>query len=291
MEQLSRQLGQPIIVENRLGAGGTIGIGSVAKADPDGYTLLIQSTSFAVVASTYSKPGYDSIKDFAPITALVSLPNVMIVQAEQVQDAQGFRRRRQGQSGQDELRLGRRRQRRASQRRTLRASPPARRYQHIPYKGGPEGVDLGDDRRDAISISSRCRRRAARSRPASSRSSRCRARSARRRCPTCRPRSRPASRTPNTTSGSASGRRPARRRRSSTSSTPRRVKALQDPAVKEKLNGIGGDPLPMSPSQFGAFVKQGDRRQRHAGEGVGRADQLGRDETACPAHQPLDHAH
>ena len=49
--------GQPIIVENRFGAGGTIGIGSVAKADPDGYTLLIQSTSFAVVASTYSKPG------------------------------------------------------------------------------------------------------------------------------------------------------------------------------------------------------------------------------------------
>ena len=52
MDQVSRQIGQPIIVENRVGAGGTIGIGSVAKADPDGYTLLIQSTSFAVVATT-----------------------------------------------------------------------------------------------------------------------------------------------------------------------------------------------------------------------------------------------
>src|SRR2546422_884824 len=60
MDQLSQQLGQPVVVENRLGGGGTIGINSVAKADPDGYTLLIQSTSFAVVASTYSNPGYDS---------------------------------------------------------------------------------------------------------------------------------------------------------------------------------------------------------------------------------------
>ena len=90
MEALSRQLGQTIIVENRLGGGGTIGIGSVAKADPDGYTLLIQSTSFAVVASTYSKPGYDAIKDFAPITALVSLPNVMIVQANKYQTLKDF---------------------------------------------------------------------------------------------------------------------------------------------------------------------------------------------------------
>src|SRR5437868_10368151 len=79
MDQLSQQLGQSIIVENRLGGGGTIGINSVAKAEPDGYTLLIQSTSFAVVASTYRNPGYDSKKDFAGITALVSLPNVLVV--------------------------------------------------------------------------------------------------------------------------------------------------------------------------------------------------------------------
>ena len=90
MEALSRQFGQTIIVENRLGGGGTIGIGSVAKADPDGYTLLIQSTSFAVVASTYSNPGYDSVKDFAPITALVSLPNVMIVQANKYKTLKDF---------------------------------------------------------------------------------------------------------------------------------------------------------------------------------------------------------
>ncbi len=80
MEQVSQQLGQPIVVENRVGAGGVLGIGAVAKADPDGYTLLVQSTSFAVVATTYSNPGYDARKDFAGITALVSLPNVLVVQ-------------------------------------------------------------------------------------------------------------------------------------------------------------------------------------------------------------------
>src|SRR5687768_10724193 len=65
MEQVSQQIGQPIIIENRLGAGGTIGIASVARAEPDGYTLLIQSTSFVVAAATHTNLSYDSRKDFA----------------------------------------------------------------------------------------------------------------------------------------------------------------------------------------------------------------------------------
>ena len=48
------------MVETRFGAGSTIGVGAVAKAEPDGYTLLVHSTSHAVVASTYSNPGYDA---------------------------------------------------------------------------------------------------------------------------------------------------------------------------------------------------------------------------------------
>ena len=81
MDQLSQQLGQSIIVENRLGGGGTIGINSVAKAEPDGYTLLIQSTSFAVVASTYRNPGYDSKKDFAGTVSYthLTLPTIYSV--------------------------------------------------------------------------------------------------------------------------------------------------------------------------------------------------------------------
>jgi tripartite-type tricarboxylate transporter receptor subunit TctC len=80
-EQLQTQLGQTIIVENRVGAGGTIGVGAVAKADPDGHTLLIHSTTHVVAASTYSNPGYDVARDFAGITPLVSLPNVLVVAA------------------------------------------------------------------------------------------------------------------------------------------------------------------------------------------------------------------
>jgi tripartite-type tricarboxylate transporter receptor subunit TctC len=57
------QLGQPIVVENRVGAGGTIGVGAVAEAD--GHTLLVHSTTHVVAASTYSNPGYDTARDFA----------------------------------------------------------------------------------------------------------------------------------------------------------------------------------------------------------------------------------
>ena len=139
MDQVSRQIGQPIIVENRVGAGGTIGIGSVAKADPDGYTLLIQSTSFAVVATTYSSPGYDSIKDFAPITALVSLPNVMIVQANKYKTLKDFVAAAKANPGKmNYASAGAGSAAHLNGERFAIAT--GTKYQHIPYKGGPEGV-------------------------------------------------------------------------------------------------------------------------------------------------------
>src|SRR5262245_43026994 len=58
MEQVSQQIGQPVIVENRGGAGGTLGVGLVAKADPDGRTILVHSSTHAVTATTYTNPGY-----------------------------------------------------------------------------------------------------------------------------------------------------------------------------------------------------------------------------------------
>ena len=60
MEQVSTQIGQPVIVENRGGAGGTLGVGLVAKADPDGHTILVHSSTHAVTATTYANPGYDA---------------------------------------------------------------------------------------------------------------------------------------------------------------------------------------------------------------------------------------
>lgn len=76
-DQVGRQIGQTFIIENRGGAGTTLGSGMVAKADPDGYTLLVNSTSQVVVASTYAKLPYDVAKDFAPVTALASIPFVI----------------------------------------------------------------------------------------------------------------------------------------------------------------------------------------------------------------------
>lgn len=76
-DQVGRQIGQTFVVENRGGAGTTLGSGLVAKSEPDGYTLLVNSTSHVVVASTYAKLSYDVDKDFAPITALASIPFVV----------------------------------------------------------------------------------------------------------------------------------------------------------------------------------------------------------------------
>ena len=78
-ELLSERLGQSIIVENRTGAGGTIGAAAVAKADPDGYTVLVNSSSHTVVPSLYPNSGYDAARDFSGVIPLGSLSNVLVV--------------------------------------------------------------------------------------------------------------------------------------------------------------------------------------------------------------------
>jgi tripartite-type tricarboxylate transporter receptor subunit TctC len=80
IDLLSKQLGQPIIVENRVGAGGTIGAGVVAKAAPDGYTLLIHSNSHTVTASTYTlaQMGYDPARDLVGVAPLALTPSVFV---------------------------------------------------------------------------------------------------------------------------------------------------------------------------------------------------------------------
>ncbi|MCX7893601.1 MAG: tripartite tricarboxylate transporter substrate binding protein [Burkholderiales bacterium] len=78
-DRLSANLGQPVVVENRAGAGGTIGAAAVAKADPDGYTILVQSSSHTVNPFTFQSLPYDTQKDFAGVTPLAVLPNVLII--------------------------------------------------------------------------------------------------------------------------------------------------------------------------------------------------------------------
>ena len=79
VEAMGRSMGQPIIVENRPGAGGTIGAAVVAKGAPDGYTLLIHSAGHVANPSIYPNLSYDTVKDFACVSTLASLPNVLIV--------------------------------------------------------------------------------------------------------------------------------------------------------------------------------------------------------------------
>ena len=78
-QKLSEALGQPVVIENRPGAGGNIGIESAAKAAPDGYTILVSAPSLTISPSLYSKLGYDPIKDFAPITLLAEIANLITI--------------------------------------------------------------------------------------------------------------------------------------------------------------------------------------------------------------------
>jgi tripartite-type tricarboxylate transporter receptor subunit TctC len=78
-DNVSRQIGQTIVFESRPGAGGTIGMAAVAKAEPDGYTLLVNSSVHTITPSTYSKLPYDTVRDFAAIIPLAQYPNVLVV--------------------------------------------------------------------------------------------------------------------------------------------------------------------------------------------------------------------
>lgn len=78
-QKLSEFWGQPVVVENRGGAGGAIGTAIVAKAAPDGYALLINSSAHAVNPAMYAKLPYDTLKDFVEIASLAGQPNVLVV--------------------------------------------------------------------------------------------------------------------------------------------------------------------------------------------------------------------
>src|SRR6476619_3242446 len=80
-QKLSDELKQQFYVENRPGAGGNIGMAEVARAKPDGYTLLVASSSYVVNPSLYAKAPYDPYKDFAPITLAAASPNILVVNA------------------------------------------------------------------------------------------------------------------------------------------------------------------------------------------------------------------
>ena len=81
-QELAKCLGQPVIVENKPGADATLGADFVAKAKPDGYTLLMGAVHHTIATSVYRKLAYDFQKDLAPITTVAMVPNVLVVQAD-----------------------------------------------------------------------------------------------------------------------------------------------------------------------------------------------------------------
>ena len=78
-DKLSTAWGQPVIIDNRAGAGGTIGIAQTARAEPDGYTLAVVSTGHVVNPVLYKELPYDTLKDLAGVAPLASLPSVLVV--------------------------------------------------------------------------------------------------------------------------------------------------------------------------------------------------------------------
>ena len=77
--RLSERIGQPVVVDNRAGAGSLVGTDLVAKAVPDGYTLLVAASALTIIPSMYRQVPFDPVKDFAPVTTLSWYPNLVVV--------------------------------------------------------------------------------------------------------------------------------------------------------------------------------------------------------------------
>ena len=146
--ELAKALGQPVVVENKLGAGGSIAMAEVARAAPDGYTFTFASQGTLVFnQALYASPGYDSLKDFSPLAFVGGVSNVMIVHPSNAARAPA----RRGGGGEGQARhahvlLGRRRNQPPPVRRAVRADDR--------NAAGPRAVQAdaggdprGDDRR------------------------------------------------------------------------------------------------------------------------------------------------
>ncbi len=253
MEQVSQQVGQPIVVENRVGAAGTLGQAQVAKAEPDGHTLLVNSTSFAVVATTYTNPGYDPVADFVGISGVASLPNVLIVRPGRFKTLKDLVAAAKAAPGKMNY---------ASAGAGSAAHLNGERFRmatgidvlHIPYKGGPEGVAAvlsGDADFYFVPLP------AARGLLASGKIAALAVSGAQRagalpEIPTTVQAGFPNSEYNFWIGLWAPGKTP---KEIVSRLNAEVVKALNNPAVKEKLAKSGGDPLPMTATAFDAFVK------------------------------------
>jgi tripartite-type tricarboxylate transporter receptor subunit TctC len=138
--EVQKQLGQPIIIENRVGAGGTIGIAAAAKSAPDGYTILVASSAYTTVPATYANLPYDPMQDLHAVIPLANMANVLVVSPDKgmntLDDFVKQARARQGSMNYVTLGVGSAAHLNAERFR-LAAKFDA---QPVPYKGAPEGL-------------------------------------------------------------------------------------------------------------------------------------------------------
>jgi len=134
--RLGEALGTTVVVDNRGGAGGTIGAALTAQAAPDGYTLLVPHVGLAVNESLYPKRPYDAVKDLAPISLLGETPNALVVTAslpvKNVQDLLALARKEPGKRSAGSAGVGSA----AHLALALLESSANVRFNHIPFKGG-----------------------------------------------------------------------------------------------------------------------------------------------------------
>ena len=139
-DAMSKSLGQPVLIENKPGAGGTIGAAQVAKSDPDGYTLLVHSSGHALNPAIYPSLPYDTVKDLTGVTPLAALPNVLVVSPARgwktVADVVAAAKAKPGQLNYASAGTGSATHMNAEKFK-LRAGIDA---QHVPFKGTPEAL-------------------------------------------------------------------------------------------------------------------------------------------------------
>jgi len=266
---MARSLGQPVVVENKPGAGGTIAAAQVARSEPDGTTLLIHSSGHALNPAIYSNLSYDTVKDLVGITPLASLPNVMVVSPargwKSVADVVAAAKARPGQLNYASAGVGSATHLNAEKFR-LQAGFDA---VHVPYKGTPESLtDIIGGRSDwffaplvsalplirdgkvlALAVSTPARAAAL---PA---------------VPTTVEAGVPGSDFIFWVGLIAPSGTPAAIRARLHDEA---LKALGNPEVKERLAKIGADPYPMSSEDFNAFIK----REMESAQRIARAANL-----------------
>ena len=139
-DTLARSLQQPVVIDNRPGAGGTIAAAQVARSDPDGYTVLVHSSGHALNPAIYPNLPYDTLRDLTGITPLAAMPNVLVVAPQRgwktVADLVAEAKAKPGQLNYASAGVGSATHMNAEKFR-LQAGIDA---VHVPYKGTPEAM-------------------------------------------------------------------------------------------------------------------------------------------------------